>query len=382
MRTHSILLACLVVSVPASHLGMAKLYVARIQALQSIENRREPTSHEMLPRAAYRIIGDNHQMSIRPRGAFRARNNQVDVNRVDIRAVFVQFIQILLRSLFSPFFTRVGEQTPSVEQTVAETTSTTTTTVSPLLAWKRDLVLPPPTRSSKTLSVRREFAFEDALPFLNGEVDWNQRVKMKDERGKISRVVSDWLSEVAAQLTSGQSGLLEKGMGGFVRLRSPKQGTAKTLLSKLVSLRSKFSTHKTPVPEFRALGRLLGWCLVTGGKLPIKFSNLFFTKLLGQPVTIDLIQEENNDLFTSLSALLQIQDPQAFGLLEINGVAHRVTIENRASLVEQKLLDSFVGPNDSFGLVQKGFHDIIPLSKMRESPLDPVGLKALLVGEH
>jgi hypothetical protein len=374
-----------------SRLGRAEGALSRIRASEPLDlNSPREECGEILP--------------VIPIGRREERRVQIGQEEMfEITANFVRFLVALCRALFSPFFTvtdhgTLRHQAIRTETVFAETT--TTTTRGPSSQWvsevREQLVRTVRTRNSDVefLRVRRNFAFRDALPFLLGPVEnlrnWDLRVRFEEESGIGNGVLRDWLSEVGARTTRNGS-LFERGPEGFVHIRSvpvdappPCDGSSclpfRVWIPKIFSNRNR-RPIPPPNPGYQAIGRLLGFCFMNQHQLPIQFSNLFFAKLLSKPLTVDMIKDEDGALFTSLSALLNIKDEEELRWIEItiNDVAHQVTLENKEELVRQKL-ESMVGPEDLFQLIQSGFNQVFPIYRIRDSPIDVENLKLLLVG--
>jgi hypothetical protein len=219
------------------------------------------------------------------------------------------------------------------------------------------------------LAVRRSHVLADALMFLNGPIDRLRNayvsITFSGEWGSGVAVIREWLSQVAIQVTNPRSPFRlfhTESEGGYVSIRRDVE-------------------REDYEGLFRGIGRLLGFCFLNEFQLPVEFPKFFFTKLLGQRITVDMIKDENLALFNALSTIQKMEDRKDFRSVEvtIENEVHQVTLRNRDRLIE-KILDSLVGPQDLFELVRSGFDDVIPIERIKESSLTAEHLKALIVG--
>jgi hypothetical protein len=298
---------------------------------------------------------------------------------IQVTTDFVKFFVALAQALLLP---RTPPTIPAAPSTTARPS-----TDALLEEMRRELVQrvrPQVRRLMEPFVVTRANAFGSALEALSGPIaplrEQELRIEFLGETGIGVGAVRDWLSEVAIQITGS---LFAKSDDGFVSIRSeppPTPPPSRPLRSFLPFMRRRRQSARE-FDQFRAIGRLLGLCFLNGHQLPVKFSNLLFAKLLSEPLTMDLIKDENPDLYTSLFALLKINNPQDLRWIEISidNVDHQVTLSNRGDLIERKL-NSMVGPDHLFERIRSGFNEVMPIFRIRESPIDSQKLALLLVG--
>ena len=90
--------------------------------------------------------------------------------------------------------------------------------------------------------------------------------------------------------------------------------------------------------EYRRLGRFLAMCLINEQTIGLKFPVVYIARLLGVPVTLDMLESEDPTLFESLRMMLSAPvDKLHLYSVVINGEVSEVTVENREQLVQRKI---------------------------------------------
>ena len=133
---------------------------------------------------------------------------------------------------------------------------------------------------------------------------------------------------------------------------------------------------------FRAAGRILALSVVDGTPTGVPLPKWFFAYILGHPLDLEYISEDDPVLYNSLRFLLTLPDDDLRRFpIEIDGVEYVPDATNGDEMVRRKLramIPTTVA--DQFLSLRNGFNEVLPISEIR-SVLSGSDLWSLVVGE-
>ena len=224
---------------------------------------------------------------------------------------------------------------------------------------------------SLDFDVRREHAFVESVPVLNGNaIDVRHGVgsaRFYMEEGIGLGVVRDWFTEVGLQIYNPDYALFT--------LREDDEPHYTKI--------SEFSVHQDRYLEFfTAVGRFLALSIVSNNPVGVTFPVMFYAKLLGVPLTLADISRDEPALFRSLSQIMHMSADELEGFeLEFGDAgAIEVTLANREALVERKV-NSLMDPatDSQFAAISTAFFEVIPLAIIRDL-VTPSELRDIVFG--
>ena len=206
---------------------------------------------------------------------------------------------------------------------------------------------PPSVGVRVSIKVPRETPFLSSLALLQGPAEdlrsGHYDIGLEGNLGGFS-AIREWSSEVSRQISDPATGLLEPipDAPSFVRIKASQDN------------------HEL----FHAMGRFLGWSLASYVPMSIPFPSSFYARLLGKPVTLEDIREEDPQMYRSLQFALQASEDELSALeLTIGGQDFQLTPENRNELVNRKLNEPCSG-NNLFEIIRTGFAEMVPIDRL------------------
>ena len=208
-----------------------------------------------------------------------------------------------------------------------------------------------PGRDQK-LTVSRETVFFSSLQALLGPTGNLQSPRYKwkflGESGYGIGVTRDWFLEVSRQISDPATGLLEV---------IPDAPT-------VVAVNPRGREQANYRNLYKAIGRFLGYSFASLIPMSIPFPTSFYARLLGEPVMLEDIREEDPLLYRSLRFSLEASRDELGGLeLTIGGRAFELTTANRIDLINRKLNEPLRAP-DLFDIIRTGFADVVPVDRL------------------
>ena len=193
-------------------------------------------------------------------------------------------------------------------------------------------------------------------------------VSFEGEAGTGPGVVRDWFSTAARQVFGDDVGLFKQ--------RRSEIPFYLTLNPSIDSSDVERLLHVS-----RAVGRLLGLCLVSGIALGLDFPASCFARLLGQNLTLEDVVHDEPALHAALGWILEASSVEEMGVdwIEIYGTEVRLTMGNRKTLVMLKV-NSLI-PKDSLDFmmaIQYGLFDVVPWGLLAD--LNPKTLRLMIRG--
>lgn len=132
---------------------------------------------------------------------------------------------------------------------------------------------------------------------------------------------------------------------------------------------------------FTAVGRFLGLALARNEALGVTLPAAFWASLIGEPLELPDIKNDEPILFRSLEYLLSASEDELVDMpLMIDGVTFEPTVDNRQDLVNRKvnsLIDPAVRP--LLGFIRQGLDEVIGVEIIR-SLLSAAELREVFVG--
>ena len=219
----------------------------------------------------------------------------------------------------------------------------------------------------RRLTINRETAFFSSLVALTGPAEDlrcdRYSITYTGESGYGDGVKRDWFGEVSRQISDPANGLLEPipDAPSFVRINP----------------RGKREVDYQDL--YQAIGRFIGYSFASLTPMNIPFPNSFYARLLGTPVILEDIREEDPQMYRSLQYALEASRDELTGLeLTIGGREFQLTLENRVELVNRKLNEPQPG-HDLFEIIRAAFAQVIPIDRLVQS-FSAAQLKRVLFG--
>lgn len=219
------------------------------------------------------------------------------------------------------------------------------------------------------LRVSRANAFEESIPFLTGDVaalnQGSVTVEFNLEEGQGGGVMVDWLTEVTSQCFGSH-------------LFSSRMDTQPNYLE----ISPVAAANPANRNHYKAAGRFMALALTSENPLGVNFPIMFWARLLDQNLRVADIQQDESELYRSLRYIESLSSDAELAAyeIEIQGVAHAVTLGNRRELIDQKV-NSLISDQvaESFEQIRQGFFDIIPQHVFHRS-INAMDIQDLLRG--
>jgi len=223
----------------------------------------------------------------------------------------------------------------------------------------------------RSVTVDRDNAFTQSLDFLMGNpgdlrVPFNHGLfKIKDEPFYNRAAMTEYIDAATKELFHPEFRVFER--------------TTEEPHYYALRLRNGRSCNGEDQRILIATGRFLAMTLMANRAIGVSMPVWFFSELLGTQVTLEDIKEDEPAYYRSLSYVLSASEADLEDLvIEIYGVEHVVTLENRVDLVNRKI-NSLTGRDYRYDLVQRGFNEVIPI-EIAKHYLTAVELKNLFIG--